>query len=308
MMTRVCCVIRPNIHDLHHSIHVGQEDDILEILEHSSIDINATVCGTTALSLTLYKERYPIFRLLLDHPNISRQLNLNKLSKDDKQRFEPPLVTACRLGNREAVRLLIENGVDLEGEDNFQHTSLWMATSQRYMDIVEYLIASGANVNPSLLWTHSPLFFAVRCSSKRTEIAKMLIYHGAEVNIMKGLSLLYCAIIQGNLPIAKLIVDAGYNVSMDKKLRKELVLGLLSRNSVLLAWLEEELNVPASLQQQCRTIVRRNISSSHSGRFFLQKLQQLPLPQSIIHYLALTNDMEHIQCKQKLTQTTTVSK
>ena len=300
MMTRARCVIRPNIHDLHHSIHVGQEEDVLEILDHNSLDINATVCGTTALSLTLYKDRCPIFRMLLDHPNISRQLNLNKLSKDDKQRFEPPLVTACRLGNREAVKLLVENGVDLEGKDNFQHTSLWMATSQRYLDIVEYLIASGANVNPSLLWTHSPLFFAVRCSSKRTEIARMLIYHGAEVNIMKGLSLLYCAIIQGNLPIAKLIVDAGYSVPMDDKLRREFGMGVLSRNSVLLTWLGEELNIPSSLQHQCRTIIRRTISSSHSGRFFVEKLRQLPLPQSIIHYLALTDNLEKIQCRQKL--------
>jgi ankyrin repeat protein len=291
--------LRPNIHDLHHSIHVGHEEDIQDILDQNTLDINATVCGTTALSLTLYKERCPIFRLLLDHPNISRQINLNKLSKDEKQRFEPPLVTACRLGNREALRLLIENGVDLEGKDNFQHTSLWMATSQRFTDIVEYLIASGANVNPSLMWTHSPLFFAVRCSSKRTEIAKMLIHHGAEVNITKGSSLLYCAIIQGDLPIAKLIVDAGYNVPVDEKIRAEFGSGLLSRNSILLSWLDEELHIPASLQRQSRGVIRKIISSSHSGRFFLVKLQQLPLPRSIIYYLALTHNMEHIQCKQR---------
>ena len=116
--------------------------------------------------------------------------------------------------------LLVEWGVDLEGVDSFNHTALWMATRQRYTDMVKLLLLAGANVNPSLQWSFSPLFFAVKHSSKRADIAKLLIYHGADVrvNIKNGPSLLYCAIIQGNITTARLLVEAGYNASLDTKL------------------------------------------------------------------------------------------
>ena len=281
------CVVKANVHDLHQAILNGMEDTVHDILEQDSVNLNATICGTTALSLALYKERANIFEMLLCHKCARNRLDLNKLSKDEKQRVEPPLITACRLGNKQAVRLLVKNGANLDCMDNFQHTAIWMATRQRYIDLVQLLIRSGASVNPSNLWTHSPLFFAVKYSSKRTEIAKMLIYSGADVEVQSSMSLLYCAIVQGDIYVAKLVVEAGYNASKDEKARQEVNSGVLTRNKELLQWLSHEMCQPASLQRQCRTTIRRTLTHNAKGRSFLGHLAQLPLPRSVLNYLAL---------------------
>ena len=280
--------MRANVHDLHQAVQLGQLDCAQAILDQDNININDTVCGTTALSLALYKEKDSIFELLLCHKCTLRRLDLNKLSKDDKQRVEPPLVSACRLGNRNAVKLLLKYGATVDGMDNFQHTALWMATLQRYSDLVKLLLRHGASVNLSRLWTHSPLFFAVKYSSRRTEIAKVLVYHGADVTIASTLSLLYCAIVQGDQSMARLIVEAGYNVSKDERIRSESQSNTLTRNTDLSDWLGAELTTPVPLQRQCRTTIRNSIATLSKGRYFLDRLKQLPLPRSILNYLALS--------------------
>ena len=282
--------MRANIHDLHRAVQLGQADCVRAILDEDNVNINGTVCGTTALSLCLYKERDPIFELLLCHKCSSSRLDLNKLSKDDKQRVEPPLITACRLGNNHAVKLLLKMGAYVDAKDNFQHTALWMATLQRYTDLVKLLLRHGASVNPSKLWTHSPLFFAVKYSSRRSQIAKLLVYQGADVTIASSLSLLYCAIIQGDQSMARLVVEAGYNVSKDDRVRTEWQSSILTRNKDLSEWLGVELTTPSPLQRQCRTAVRRAIATVHHGRHFLDRLQELPLPRSVLTYLALSED------------------
>ncbi len=286
-------IVKANIHDLHHAIVALSWEDVQHVLEICTMDINTTVCGTTALSLSLYKDKPAVFKMMLCHQYCRGRLDINKLSKDDKQRLEPPLVTACRLGNPEAVHLLVQHGADLEGTDNFQHTPLWMATRQRHLELVTFLLNSGVNVNPSNVWTHSPLFFAVKYSSKRTDIAKVLIYNGAEVklNMLKsGPSLLYCAIIQGDMSIARLIVDAGYNVSADDKVREEFAAGTLTRNRTLIDWLVAEMKTPTALQRQCRLVIRHAVCSSQNGCYFRQGLEKLPLPRTLIAYLSLAEE------------------
>ena len=254
------------------------------------MDINAPVCGTTALSLCLYREKPSIFELLLCHRCTRNRIDVNRMSKDDKLRVEPPLITACRLGNKNAVRLLIASGSDVDCVDSYQHSALWMATRQRHADLVTLLLQNGATVNPSPKWTHSPLFFAVKYSSHRTEIARQLIYNGADVGVQSNTSLLYCAIVQGDVGVAKLIVEAGYNVSKDERIRQESRSETLTRNPELLSWFDEELSQPASLHRQCRSVIRSHISSVNNNKHFLLKLLQLPLPKSVIIYLAIDED------------------
>ena len=280
-------ITRANMHDLQFAVMHGKPEDVNDILDMGTVNINSTVCGMTALSLTLYREKTHLFKLLMCHKCTQNKLDINKPSKDDKHRLEPPLVTACRLGDKEAVKLLVKYGVDLEGTDNFNHASLWMATRQRYTDLVLFLLQHGASVNPSQIWSRSPLFFAIKYSSKRTEIAKILIYYGACLYIEKSASMLYWSIVQGNVNLTKLIVDAGYHVSSDEKIRQEYLEDTLTRNSILLEWLKQELFEPPSLQRQCRAVLRRHISDTHKGVHFVKRLGELPLPKSIIEYLAL---------------------
>lgn len=281
---------RSHIHDLHYNIQVGGAGDVEAVLGRELFDVNSTVCGSTALSLALYKEKAETVSLLLTHPATCNAVDINKLSKDDKQRVEPPLVTACRLGHMESIKMLLSRPeIDVEGCDNFHHTALWMATRQRFTEVVRLLITHGACVNPSPRWTHSPLFFATKYSSRRTDIARLLLLNGASVHLQSGgPSLLFCAIVQGNLHMAQMIVEAGYNVSSDAKIREEFSACTLSRHGAFLRWLQQEMQTPPTLQRQCRTVIRQQLMGAHSSRHFLLHIQQLPLPRSLLDYISLS--------------------
>lgn len=278
---------QPNAHDLHQAILAGSASDVQEILDINTANIKATVCGATPLSLTLYKEKTPLFKMIITHRHTRELLDVNVLSKDDKIRLEPALVTACRLGNREAVTLLLKHpGIDLERTDSFRHAGLWMASRQRCTDLVKMLIEAGASVNPSDLSTRSPLFLAVEYSSKRKEIAKHLVYNGANLDIRKGQSLLYYAVMSGE-DIARIVIEAGYNASCDEKVKRELATGMMTRNISLIDMLEYEIHNAPSLLRQCRTVIRNTVSKQCHGKHFLEKLESLPLPVTVLDHLTL---------------------
>jgi ankyrin repeat protein len=58
----------------------------------------------------------------------------------------PPLLAATINGKTEAVRLLLDNGSDVNQEADFQNTALGLAVEGRYIDVVRVLLERGANV------------------------------------------------------------------------------------------------------------------------------------------------------------------
>ena len=224
--------------------------------------------------------------MLLYHERCKGIIDINKASRDDWQRVEPPLVTACRLGNKEAVQLLVDSGADLNAMDNYFHTALWMATRQRNSYLANLLIMRGASVNVSDQWFQSPLYLAVRYA-KRNDIAKILILNGSNVDI-KGdkpfkWSLFHWATLYGAYDVAKLLVHAGYNVSSESKSNTAPV----QYSQEFSDWLVSELRTVPPLQRQCRAVIRKCISNKTRGRFFVKHIKQLPLPRSLIANVAM---------------------
>lgn len=76
------------------------------------------------------------------------------------------------------IDLIIKQGVDIDSTDADGHTALTYAVQYADPEVVELIIASGANVNKQALL--SPLFLA--CQRGNLEIVKHLLDHGAQVN------------------------------------------------------------------------------------------------------------------------------
>ncbi len=156
---------------------------IVEILlNNPKTDINlATSNGSTPLAFAAAVESIDIVRLLLD-----KGVDPNRAQSDNTT----PLMVAAKTGNTEIVeRLLKEKSVidkiDITSK-NSGYTALMEATSEGHEEVVNLLLASGANPNIITSIT-SPLILAI----KNRIIAETLLKHGADPTHLNNSALLY---------------------------------------------------------------------------------------------------------------------
>jgi ankyrin repeat protein len=90
----------------------------------------------------------------------------------------PALIWAVHSHNMFLLRLLIENGENVNVQDDFGNTPLIEAVIKGYEDVVELLIKSGADVNMKDKDGKSPLVWASILGHK--EIVRLLIRNGAK--------------------------------------------------------------------------------------------------------------------------------
>ena len=142
-------------------------------------------------------------------------------------------MAASRTGSAEAVRLLASHGADLNArEDTRGQTALMWAVAQQHPDVVEALVALGADVharsapqprrihtrtagfNPSgvidtVLGSNTPILFAARQGN--LDAARHLVAGGADVNdtAATGTSALVVAAHSGHTALALFLLEQG---------------------------------------------------------------------------------------------------
>jgi len=122
-----------------------------------------------------------------------------------------PLHIACRIGDQEIVRLLVEAGADLEIKDVGRETALSIAAGNNHTELVAYLLEAGADVHAKGPNGLQPIHFA--CERAGRDVLELLLSHGVDVNLkmMKNTSLLSFVtnLNGGNLEAAKVLVEYG---------------------------------------------------------------------------------------------------
>ena len=91
------------------------------------------------------------------------------------------LIDASKNGDLEKVKLLIENGANIEVKDNNGDTALILASYYRYLEIIQYLVEKGANINATNDNGWTSLMYASKYGELET--IKYLLENGADVNI-----------------------------------------------------------------------------------------------------------------------------
>ena len=105
---------------------------------------------------------------------------------------------------KEVAELLIENGADVNVQDNHGMTLLHIAVDD-YVPIAELLIEKGAKIDAKTHDGSTPLFNAL--VSGENKFAKLLIEKGADV---RGIPLFY---VKNSSVITKILIDAGADVN-----------------------------------------------------------------------------------------------
>ena len=125
---------------------------------------------------------------------------------------------ASNKGYTETLNLLIDNGADVELQDDNKMTALMIASNSGHIEIVKMLIKKGVNINYLDKYGRTALSI-VSCDNGHIEIAKILIEAGADVNInfnpnvniqnRNGKTALYWAKQYSNTEIVEMLKNAG---------------------------------------------------------------------------------------------------
>ena len=149
---------------------------------------------------------------------IDQGANLNYPCQDEYF----PLAFACYFGegHLKIVKVLVENGAELESLNRKNLTPLMLAMANRCTEIVEYLISKGSNVNHRIPLAGnlegSPLAYAVYCGL--SDYAKILLDNGAKVSSLHpGRPLIYKALDEECFEIADLMIEKGAKVNARDK-------------------------------------------------------------------------------------------
>lgn len=126
-----------------------------------------------------------------------------------KKKVSPELMQAAEKGNTEAVKVLIEEKVDVNATDKNGMTALMWAAAKGHLATAELLITKGADINVSDNDGSTPLRYAA--ANDRTEIAKILIEKGVDMNAKdnKGVTPLKRAVEKGHSAMVELLRSYG---------------------------------------------------------------------------------------------------
>lgn len=121
-----------------------------------------------------------------------------------------PLIVACDIRNEKAVRLLVENGADVDAQDNTGTSSLHMLCTHlsHPVTIATLLIENGADIEIRDQMGYTPFLFA--CSYGNIEMIKVLVDSGADIYAtnMNGDTCLHCC---DDVDIIKYLLEKGAN-------------------------------------------------------------------------------------------------
>ncbi|KAF5340827.1 hypothetical protein D9758_017064 [Tetrapyrgos nigripes] len=138
---------------------------------------------------------------------------IEKISDFPPLQTRYPLHDAAENGYFHIVKVLVENGIDVNAGEGFYGFALQAAALWGHLDIVKYLVEKGADVNAK----GGPHGFALQAAveKRHLDIVKYLVENGADVNAERGQYgfALQAAAFRGHLDIVKYLVEKGADVN-----------------------------------------------------------------------------------------------
>ncbi|MBT3827584.1 hypothetical protein HOL34_02065 [bacterium] len=158
--------------------------------------------GLTPLAYAVYHNTIDIARLL-----IKKGASVNSKIKSG---YGTLLSVAVSLGSKakEMVKLLVENGADVNRKDSYGNTPFTKCINENYKELVKLFMEHGADLGVKDRYGFSPLYFAV--SKENMELVNLFIQDGADISAVSndGSTILMEASYKNNVDIVKRLISA----------------------------------------------------------------------------------------------------
>lgn len=171
---------------------------IVKYLLQKGADVNTkNVCDETALILAAGRGHLEIVKYLINKgadesiKDYFGRTALNVAKIDEIKEFlinltnvdlDKQLLVHIIAGNLDAIKQCLSNGASINAKNDYNYTTLMLAAREGHLEIVKYLIESGADVNMSSgNGGFTPLMLA--SNNGHIEVVKLLMDNGALVGV-----------------------------------------------------------------------------------------------------------------------------
>ena len=182
--------------------------------------------GDDPLSFGERRETVEALRVAARNGNLAmvkrllKRLPKKQTNYDRREGRSEALYEAVRGGHLDIVEYLVGAGADVNAT-NRGRTALYWAAGEGHLDIVEYLVGAGADVNHRLEDGWTALHRAARYG--HLLVVQYLLEQGLDVNATadNGYTALHRAAAEGHLLVVQYLVEHGANVHLT--IRKEII-------------------------------------------------------------------------------------
>lgn len=126
-----------------------------------------------------------------------------------------PLHIAARKGMVDEVQRFLEQGANLNVQDEIGRTPLYLALTHNHKNVARLLIDGGADINVLNIWCESPLHEAA--DKGKLKIVKCIISLGYNINAqnIRGYTPLHLALINKHEIVARFLISKGAHVTLE---------------------------------------------------------------------------------------------